>query len=88
MGHQARLIPAQYEKPFVKTNKSDANDAEAIVEAAVRPNMRFVPIKEQEHQEELREIMARITKMDQKLQAVFKAQPMCQLLETIPGVGA
>jgi len=155
MGHQVRLIPAQYVKPFVKTNKSDANDAEAIVEAATRPNMRFVPIKElehqdiqclhrarerlvkqkvalvnqirgfcqeygvmtpesrhkmisqlgelidsaldrltpvmtellREHQEELRELMERITKMDRKLQMIFKAQPICQLLESIPGVG-
>lgn len=50
MGHEARLIPAQFVKTFVKTNKIDANDAEAIVEAALRPNMRFSPIKEVEHQ--------------------------------------
>ena len=40
-----RLIPAQYVKPYVKTNKSDYIDAEAISEAVQRPNMRFVPIK-------------------------------------------
>jgi transposase len=44
-GHQVRLIPPQYVKPYVKTNKNDANDAEAICEAVSRPNMRFVPIK-------------------------------------------
>jgi len=45
MGHEVRLIAPQYVKPFVKTNKNDAADAEAIAEAAVRQNMRFVPVK-------------------------------------------
>src|SRR5438128_11660999 len=44
-GHEVRLMPAQYVKPYVKTNKSDYIDAEAIAEAVVRPTMRFVPIK-------------------------------------------
>jgi transposase len=44
-GHEVRLIPAQYVKPYVKTNKSDFIDAEAIAEAVGRPTMRFVPIK-------------------------------------------
>src|SRR6202521_4203936 len=44
-GHEVRLIPAQYVKPYVKTNKSDYIDAEAIAEAVTRPTMRFVPIK-------------------------------------------
>jgi transposase len=44
-GHEVRLMPAQYVKPFVKTNKSDFIDAEAIAEAVCRPTMRFVPIK-------------------------------------------
>src|SRR6266702_7148376 len=44
-GHGVRLIPAQYVKPYVKTNKSDYIDAEAIAEAVGRPRMRFVPIK-------------------------------------------
>ena len=44
-GHDVRLIPAQYVKPYVKTNKSDYIDAEAIAEAVGRPTMRFVPIK-------------------------------------------
>ncbi len=45
-GHEAKLIAPQYVKPFVKSNKDDAADAEAIVEAASRPNMKFVPIKQ------------------------------------------
>jgi transposase len=44
-GHEVRLMPAQYVKPYVKTNKNDYIDAEAIAEAVGRPKMRFVPIK-------------------------------------------
>jgi len=47
-GHEVRLMPAQYVKPFVKTNKNDFIDAEAIAEAVNRPSMRFVPIKTDE----------------------------------------
>jgi transposase len=41
LGHQPRIIPAIYVKPFVKGQKNDYNDAEAIAEAALRPNLRF-----------------------------------------------
>jgi transposase len=44
-GHEVKLMPAQYVRPFVKTNKHDQADAEAIGEAVQRPQMRFVPIK-------------------------------------------
>jgi transposase len=44
-GHDVKLIPAQFVKPFVKSNKNDFIDAEAIAEAVDRDNMRFVPIK-------------------------------------------
>jgi len=44
-GHDVKLIPAQFVKPFVKSNKNDFLDAEAIAEAVERKNMRFVPIK-------------------------------------------
>jgi transposase len=50
LGHQVRLIAAQFVKPFVKTNKTDAADAEAIWEAAQRPGMRFVALKSVEQQ--------------------------------------
>jgi len=49
-GHDVRLMPAQYVKPYVKTNKNDAKDAEAICEAVSRPHMRFVPVKHIEQQ--------------------------------------
>ena len=45
MGHTVKLVPAQHVKPFVKGNKNDRNDAVAICEAALRPNMRFAMIK-------------------------------------------
>lgn len=51
LGHEVKLIAPQYVKPFVKGNKNDYNDAEAIAEAAQRPNMRFVPIKSIEQQD-------------------------------------
>lgn len=44
-GHHVKLISPQYVKPFVRTNKNDLNDAQAIVEAASRPHMNFVPVK-------------------------------------------
>ena len=50
LGHTVRLMAPQFVKPYVKTNKSDRNDAEAICEAVGRPNMRFVPIKSAEMQ--------------------------------------
>jgi transposase len=49
-GHTVKLMAPQFVKPYVKTNKNDAADAEAICEAVSRPNMRFVPIKTVEQQ--------------------------------------
>ena len=50
-GHDVRQISPQYVKPYVKTNKNDSNDAEAICEAVSRPSMRFVPTKNIEQQD-------------------------------------
>jgi transposase len=50
MGHTVKLMAPQFVKPYVKTNKNDARDAEAICEAVTRPNMRFVPVKDIEQQ--------------------------------------
>ena len=49
-GHQVRLMPPAYVKPYVKRNKNDRRDAEAICEAVSRPTMRFVPVKSVEQQ--------------------------------------
>jgi len=64
LGHDARVMPAKYVKPYVKTNKTDARDAAAICEAVSRPEMRFVPVKSVEQQAVLvlhrtREILGR-----------------------------
>ena len=64
LGHEVRLMPAAYVKPYVKRQKNDANDAEATCEAVTRPTMRFVPIKTAEQQSVLmlhrvREILIR-----------------------------
>lgn len=50
LGHEVKLIAAQFVRPFVKTNKTDAADAEAIWEAVQRPGMRFVVLKSEEQQ--------------------------------------
>jgi transposase len=47
LGHEVRLMPAQYVKAYIKRNKHDAADAEAICDAVGRPTMRFVPVRRQ-----------------------------------------
>ncbi|RYZ79986.1 MAG: IS110 family transposase [Proteobacteria bacterium] len=77
LGHEVRLISPQFVKPFVKGNKNDRNDAAAICEAAVRPSMHFVPIKEEWHQSvqtvhRIRsERVARKTKLQNMLRAIL-----------------
>lgn len=53
LGHEVRLMPPQYVKAYLKRNKNDAADAEAICEAVRRPSMRFVPVKTKEQQSAL-----------------------------------
>ena len=53
LGHDVKLMPPQYVRPYVKRNKNDAADAEAICEALTRPSMRFVPVKSLEQQSAL-----------------------------------
>ena len=50
LGHEVRLMPPAYVKPYVKRGKTDAADAEAVCEAVTRPTMRFVPVKSAEQQ--------------------------------------
>jgi transposase len=154
-GHTVKLIAPQFVKPYVKSNKNDPADAEAICEAVTRPTMRFVPIKEIDQQDlqalhrarervvkartalvnEIRGLLgeygivlpqgvtqfrhtfmatleaerAKLTALSQelfgqlyeefcalekrlayytaKLEAISAAHPVCQRLETIPGIG-
>ncbi|RLA38656.1 MAG: IS110 family transposase, partial [Gammaproteobacteria bacterium] len=51
LGHTVKMMAPQFVKPYVKSNKSDAADAEAICEAVQRPSMRFVPAKSIEQQD-------------------------------------
>ena len=60
LGHQPRIIPAIYVKPFVKGQKNDYNDAEAIAEAALRPNLRTVREKTQDHLQACHRVRSRL----------------------------
>jgi len=70
VGHRVRLIPPQYVKPFVKRGKNDRNDAEAISEAASRPEMREVPVKSAEAQAEAMLLSIRELLMRQRTQLI------------------
>ncbi len=70
MGHRVKLIPPQYVKPFVKRNKNDRNDAEAISEAASRPSMRTVPVKTTHEQAATIAVKHREMLVGQRTQAI------------------
>ena len=70
LGHCVRLIAPAYVKPFVKRQKNDAADAEAICEAAQRPSMRFVPVKTEEQQANAVVFRARDLLVHQRTQCV------------------
>jgi len=70
LGHEVRLIPPAYVKPFVKRQKNDAADAEAICEAAQRPSMRFVPVKSEEIQGAASAFRVRELLIRQRTQAI------------------
>jgi len=59
-GHDVRLMPPSYVKPYVRRGKTDQADAEAICEAVTRPSMRFVPVKSEETQALLMTHKARV----------------------------
>ena len=68
LGHQVRLMPPSYVKPYVKRQKNDAADAEAICEAVTRPTMRFVEVKSPEPQSVMVLHRARLMLMRQRIQ--------------------
>ena len=70
LGHEVRLMPPAYVKPYVKRGKTDAADAEAICEAVTRPTMRFVPVKSREQQAALSMHRARNLLVRQRTQVV------------------
>ena len=95
LGHDVRLIPPAYVKPYVKRQKNDAADAEAICEAVTRPNMRFVPIKTADQQSVLVLHRARDLLMRQRTMilnairahmaefGVIAAQGPCKVIELV-----
>jgi transposase len=70
LGHEVRLMPAAYVKPYVKRGKTDRADAEAICEAVTRPTMRFVPVKSADQQAALLAHKARDFLIRQQTQTV------------------
>jgi transposase len=70
VGHEVRLIPPQYVKPYVKRGKNDRNDAEAICEAAGRPGMHFVPVKSVTQQAQGMVLKVRETLVGQRTQMI------------------
>jgi hypothetical protein len=69
-GHDVRLVPPSYVKPFVKRGKTDAADAEAICEAVIRKTMRFVPIKSADQQAAAMVLKTRELLVRQRTQAI------------------
>ena len=70
LGHEVRLIPPIYVKPYVKRQKNDAADAEAICEAAQRPTMRFVAVKSEESQARAMQLGVRMLLVRQRTQTI------------------
>jgi transposase len=70
LGHEVRLIPPQYVKPYVKRGKNDRNDAAAICEAAGRPGMRFVLAKTEDQQAQAMVMKLRATLVEQRTQLI------------------
>lgn len=85
LGHELRLIPPAYVKPFVKRQKNDAADAEAICEAAQRPTLRFVPVKSAETQGAARVFRIRERLIRQRTQATNALRGhLTELGQTVP----
>ena len=86
-GHDVRLIPPVYVKPFVKRGKTDAADAEAISEAVTRKTMRFVPIKSADQQAAVMVLKTRALLVRQQTQAINALRGHLSELGVIAGVG-
>lgn len=89
LGHEVRIIPAQFVKPYVKSHKNDVIDAEAIAEAATRPTMRFVGVKEA-HQVDLQmlhRVRGRLVASRTKLICQMRAYCLEHGVAMRPGAG-
>lgn len=81
-GHEVRLMSLEYVRPYVKAQKNDERDAEAIAEAVTRPTMRF-PVEDQ--RAEWRELDRRIEAFDEEFAAEARSDEAARLLTMIPG---
>jgi transposase len=88
LGHEVRLIPPQYVRPFVKTNKNDAADAEAICEAVGRPTMRFAAAKSVEQQSVLMLHRARELLVRQRTMVINALRGHCAEFGIVVAQGA
>ena len=86
-GHDVRLIPPTYVKPFVKRGKTDAADAEAISEAVIRKTMRFVPVNSIEQQTAALVLKTRGLLVRQKTQAINALRAHLSELGVVVGIG-
>ena len=87
LGHRVRLMPPRYVKPYVKRNKNDAADAEAICEAVTRPNMRFVPIKTADQQSILMLHRTRMLFMRQRTMTINAVRAHLAEFGIVAGIG-
>tara|TARA_B100000614_G_scaffold251874_1_gene263886 strand:- start:414 stop:1454 length:1041 start_codon:yes stop_codon:yes gene_type:complete len=87
LGHDVRVIPPVYVKPFVKRGKTDAADAEAISEAVTRKTMRFVPIKSAEQQAAAMVLKTRSLLVRQQTQAINALRAHLSELGIITAIG-
>lgn len=87
LGHEVRLIPPAYVKPFVKRGKTDAADAEAICEAVNRKTMRFVPVKSAAQQADAMVLKVRELLVRQKTQAINALRAHLHELGIVAGAG-
>jgi len=87
LGHEVRLMPPRYVKPYVKRNKNDAADAEAICEAVTRPSMRFVALKSTEQQSVLMLHRTRELLVRQRTQLVNAIRAHMAEFGIVAGVG-
>jgi transposase len=87
LGHQVRLMPPTYVKPYVKRGKTDAADAEAICEAVARPTMRFVPVKTVEQQAAAMVLKTRELLVRQRNQAINALRSHLAELGIVAGPG-
>ena len=88
LGHDVRLMPPAYVKPYVKRGKTDAADAEAICEAVTRPTMRFVPVKSPDQQAVLMLHRVRALLMRQRTMAVNALRGHLAEFGIVTGQGA